>query len=151
MKINNKRFSEYNSIIKEYDKMYRDAIKTLGLNDSSFWILYTLRDDGGGGITQKEIVNRNFLPPQTINSELKRLEKDVVVELVSGIDKRTKKVYLTQKGIELTTKTADKMMAIERRAMDILSEQEQLDFLKIFRKYISYLRQLLDEMEKYDE
>lgn len=104
-----------------------------------------------GGITQKEIVNRNFLPPQTINSELKRLEKDVVVELVSGIDKRTKKVYLTQKGIELTTKTADKMMAIERRAMDILSEQEQLDFLKIFRKYISYLRQLLDEMEKYDE
>lgn len=54
MKINNKRFSEYNSIIKEYDKMYRDAIKTLGLNDSSFWILYTLRDDGGGNYSKRD-------------------------------------------------------------------------------------------------
>lgn len=150
MELNHKRFSEYNSIIKEYDKMYRDAIKILGLNDSSFWILYTLRDDGEG-ITQREIVNRNFLPPQTINSELKRLEKDGLVELVSGTDKRTKQVYLTQKGIELSTHTADKMMDIEGQAMDFLSEQEQLDFLRIFRKYIVHLQQLLDKMEESHE
>lgn len=150
MELNHKRFSEYNSIIKEYDKMYRDAIKILGLNDSSFWILYTLRDDGEG-ITQREIVNRNFLPPQTINSELKRLEKDGLVELVSGTDKRTKQVYLTQKGIELSTHTADKMMDIEGQAMDFLSEQEQLDFLRIFRKYIVRLQQLLDKMEESHE
>lgn len=150
MELNHKRFSEYNSIIKEYDKMYRDAIKILGLNDSSFWNLYTLRDDGEG-ITQREIVNRNFLPPQTINSELKRLEKDGLVELVSGTDKRTKQVYLTQKGIELSTHTADKMMDIEGQAMDFLSEQEQLDFLRIFRKYIVRLQQLLDKMEESHE
>ena len=150
MELNHKRFSEYNSIIKEYDKMYRDAIKILGLNDSSFWILYTLRDDGEG-ITQREIVNRNFLPPQTINSELKRLEKDGLVELVSGTDKRTKQVYLTQKGIELSTHTADRMMDIEGQAMDFLSEQEQLDFLRIFRKYIVRLQQLLDKMEESHE
>ena len=60
MKINNKRFSEYNSIIKEYDQMYRDAIKTLGLNDSSFWILYTLRDDGGGELLKKRLLIETF-------------------------------------------------------------------------------------------
>lgn len=153
MDLKNNKFSEYNSIIKEYEMMYREAVKALGINDSAFWILYTLRDEGEG-ITQKDIVNINYLPPQTINSELKKLEKDGYIKLISGTDKRTKQVYLTEKGSALSERTAGKMMDIEKRAMNFLSEQELSEFLRILRKYIIHLQQLLDEMknkEKFNE
>lgn len=141
-----KRIAEYNSVFREYDKIYRDTIKVLGLNDSSFWILYTIRD-GGEGITQSEIVNMNFLPPQTINSELKKLEKSGFVQLLAGTDKRKKQVYLTAKGKELSARTADKIIAAEMNAMDFLSEQEMAEFLRLFRKYISCLGNQLEKLK----
>ena len=131
MKLSQKNFSEYNSIVKEYNKIYRDAIKTLGLNDSSFWILYTLWGNSEG-ITEKEIIERNFLPPQTINTELKKLERSGFVKLVNEANKRTKKVYLTTEGIKLSRHTVDRIMDLEEHAMNFLSEQEQLEFLRIF-------------------
>lgn len=141
-----KYFSEYNSIIKEYDSLYKEAIKKLGLNDSSFWILYTLRDEGQG-ITQRDIVDKNFLPPQTINSELKKLEREGYVELISGKDKRTKQVYLTKNGVELSKRTVEKIMSIEEKTMKFLQEEELEEFLRIFRKYILYLKKNLDNIE----
>lgn len=39
-----RRFSEYNRILKETDELYRSAVKTMGLPDCAFWILYTLRE-----------------------------------------------------------------------------------------------------------
>lgn len=138
--------TEYNSIMREYDKMYRDAVKALGLNESSSWILYTIRD-GGEGITQSELVNRIFWPPQTINSELKKLEKGGFVQLLAGADKRKKQVYLTDKGKELSARTADKIIAAEMNAMDFLSEQEMAEFLRLFRKYISCLGNQLEKLK----
>ena len=39
-KIINKKLSEYNSIIKENEGIYRRVAKKNGLSDSAFWILY---------------------------------------------------------------------------------------------------------------
>lgn len=62
---------EYNAIVKETNGMYRDIVKSLGLSDSVFWILYTLRESNEI-ILQRDIVRANSFPPQTINSALKK-------------------------------------------------------------------------------
>ena len=133
---------EYNSLFKTNEKMYRDAVKSFGLSESAFWILYAIRN-APEGITQREIINMNFLPPQTINSALKKLEAEGYVQLSAGADRRTKQVFLTAKGNELAAASADALIGIEVQASEQLTTEEKREFLRIFSKYISAVQVLL--------
>jgi len=135
----NKSLLVFNGIIKENGKQYRDAAKLLGISDCVFWILYSLRETKEN-LTQKEIGDTAFMPPQTINSALKKLEAGGYVELRNDSDKRSKQVYLTEKGDILAQKTVDKVIAIEMRAVNGMTEEEQLVFLKLFQKYTDLLK-----------
>lgn len=138
---------EYNSIVKETEKIYRDFARALGLSESAFWILYTLREEGDG-ITQREMVHTNYLPAQTINSALKKLEAQGYVELKSQDDKRKKQVFLTKAGEELSRQTADRVMSMEANAAASLTKEEQAVFLAVFRKYTDGLKENLAGMNQ---
>ncbi|MGF7143870.1 DNA-binding MarR family transcriptional regulator [Anaerotaenia torta] len=142
-----KLLSNYNGIIKENEQLYRNVTKALGLSDSAFWILYALRETEGG-ITQKDIINANYLPPQTINSALKKLEAEGFVELCTVSDKRKKQVRLTEKGEQLAAQTADRVLTIEMETMGSLTPQEQEEFLGLFRKYTDLLKKNLSILDK---
>ena len=59
-----KCLSEFNRIMKENDKIYRNAAKAVGLSYCSFWILYALRNTQEL-LTQSEICYEKSLPKQT--------------------------------------------------------------------------------------
>ncbi|MDF2653897.1 MAG: winged helix-turn-helix transcriptional regulator [Bacillota bacterium] len=141
-----KLLTDYNSIIKENDKLYREAAKALGLADCAFWILYAMRE-ASGSITQRDMVNMNYFPPQTINSALKKLETEGYVELRTISDKRKKQVYLTPDGEQLAIHTADRVIAIEMETMASLTPQEQQAFLSVFRKYTDLLKKNLSVLD----
>ena len=142
-----KLLTHYNGIIKENDQLYRKVTKALGLSDSAFWILYALRETEGRR-TEKDIVSISLLPPQTINSALKKLEAEGYVALLSGSDKRKKEVLLTEKGKALAAQTADKVIAIELQTMGSLTEQEQDAFLGLLRKYTDLLKENLSILDE---
>jgi len=141
--------SEYNCLFKANDKMYRDAVKSFGISESKFWILYAIRN-ASEGITQREIIQHSFLPPQTINSALKKMEADGYVELRTGTDKRTKQVFLTEKGEALSAKSVDCLITIEIQASEQLTQEEKNEFLRIFGKYISSVQGMLNDAESRD-
>lgn len=149
MRSANTWLSEYNYLFKTNDKMYRDAVKSFGISESTFWILYAIRN-ASEGITQREIVQHNFLPPQTINSALKKMETDGYEELRTGTDKRTKQVFLTEKGEALSAKSVDCLIAIEVQASEQLTQEEKDEFLRIFGKYISSVQSMLSDTESED-
>lgn len=134
-----KRLTEYNSIIKETDELYREAAKTLGLSDSAFWILYVLRAEEKD-LTQSEICDALYQPKQTVNSALKKLENDGYIELTERDDRRSKRINLTKKGGKLAEETVDRVIAAEYRTLEGLTEQEQEGFIQLFRKYTDFLR-----------
>lgn len=136
--------AEYNTLFKANEKMYRDAVRFFGMSESAFWILYAIRSTPAG-ITQREMINQNFLPPQTINSALKKLEADGYVHLSTGADRRTKQIFLTAKGKETASATADALIGIEVQASEQLTVEEKSEFLRIFRKYISSVQYLLSD------
>lgn len=70
--------AQYNSIFRESDQIYRTAAKSFGLSDCAFWILYSLRE-ASTPLTQSDICNQIYLPKQTVNSALKKLEADRVL------------------------------------------------------------------------
>ncbi|WP_434311005.1 MarR family winged helix-turn-helix transcriptional regulator [Hominifimenecus sp. rT4P-3] len=134
-----KHLSEYNRIFKENDDLYRSAAKSLGLSDCAFWILYALREDKGE-LTQSALCESTYLPKQTINSALKKLEQDGCIELKEMRDRRSKKVCLTPKGIQLAEKTVDRVIAAEQDAFAGLAAEEIERFLQLYRKYTALLK-----------
>ena len=58
-----RRFSEYNRILKENDELYRSAVKTMGLPDCAFWILYTLRESKATFVIPCTSRSKRLTPP----------------------------------------------------------------------------------------
>lgn len=132
--------AQYNSIFKESDQIYRTAAKSFGLSDCAFWILYSLRE-ASTPLTQSDICNQIYLPKQTVNSALKKLEADGIIVMEEMTDRSSKRLALTQKGQTLAARTADRVLAAEHDAFLGLSAQEQEEFIRLFRKYTDILKQ----------
>lgn len=135
-----RKLSEYNSILKENEDIYRMAAKKLGLPDGAFWILYTLRE-ANQEMTQSEVCHAMYQPKQTVNSALKKLEHDGIIELLEMKDKRSKRIHLTEKGERLARETVDKVIAAEQRALSDMEDEEQEVFFALLHKFTKLLQQ----------
>lgn len=149
--MNNRKLSErlfeYNAIMKESDNLFRNAAKILGLSDCAFWILYTLRADSSI-LTQSEICSIMYQPKQTVNSALKKLESKGYINLLHLPDHRSKKIMLTDKGIEFSKNTVDKFIDAERTSLALLSDEEYETFIGLMRKYTNLLSTNINKLTK---
>lgn len=137
--------AEYNDLFKENENIYRDLARNLGLSECSFWILYILRADNEAPV-QSEICACLHLPKQSINSALKKMEAEGFLTLTQGSDLRSKKISLTADGICLCENTVDRVIAVERAALNGLPPEEQTLFLSLFRKYNKLLKNHMQEI-----
>ena len=128
------QLSEYNRLYKENSAIYHDFCSRFGLSDSTFWILYTLRAEEPP-VTQSDICIALFQPRQTVNSSLKKLEREGLLTLSGEGGRRGKPVSLTPRGLELAAKTVDRVIASEQQALLDLSPDEQKQFLSSMRRY----------------
>ena len=72
-----KEMRRFNYLIVETDAVYHEAALKLGLSDSALQILYTVCDyDGGDACPLQEISRRTGISKQTINSAIRKLEKE---------------------------------------------------------------------------
>lgn len=144
------QLSEYNRLYKENSAIYHDFCSRFRLSDSTFWILYTLRAEEPP-VTQSDICITLFQPRQTVNSSLKKLEREGLLTLSGEGGRRGKPVSLTPRGLELAAKTVDLVIESEQQALLDLSPDEQKLFLNTMRRYNAmlnaHLSQILTESE----
>ena len=93
-----KQLSEYNHVYKENTAIYRDLSIRLGLNESTFWILYTLRIEEPP-VTQSDMCAILAYPKQTVNSALKKLEQEGLLTLFGERGRGGKPIRLTEAGV----------------------------------------------------
>ena len=134
-----KRLSEYYSIVKENDHLYRDAAKRFGLSEGAFWILYVLRTDEAV-VTQSGICDVLYQPKQTVHSALKHLEEKGYIELLHVQGHRGKQIVLTARGIELAQNTVDRVVEAECDALLALDDEEQKAMVRLFGRYTEALK-----------
>lgn len=87
---------EYNRIYKEVNDIYRDAASKFGLSNSVFDILYTICEVGEGCL-QKDVCDATFIPKQTVNSAIRKLEQEGYLTLSNGKG-HSKHILLTESG-----------------------------------------------------
>ena len=126
--------------IKEYraqfwvsDGQYNSVIEKSGLSSSEFMMLYCVSN---GINTQSAICKKLYMPKQTINSAVKKFEKQGVISLActKGNDK-IKTLVLTDKGMELVRAKVLPMDDIEEMLWDELSETERAELVRLTTKY----------------
>lgn len=134
------RIVKFNRISREYDEIFHSVASLFEMTDTTFWILYALRDTTEM-LTQTQLCSRLCLPKQTVNSALKKLQADGYLYLLSEEKNRVKPIWLTEKGVHLAQDTVDKMRQMEAETLEELSEEELDVYFHVFRKYLDSLQE----------
>ena len=138
MKSTREYITEYNQLLKECNTIYHSAATRLGLSDCAFWILYTLQDEGKT-IKQSDISENASMPKQTVNSALKKLEKEGFLSLSRIDGKMGKSIHITKKGTKFVEENIKPIVLAEEKACAIFTEEEKEMFLKVFHVLVERL------------
>ena len=131
-------------LFSETDAVYHEATLKLGLTDSSMIVLYTLcLFDGSCPLG--DIPALSGLPKQTVNSALRRLERDGVLYLEPA-GGRKKRVSLTEKGRVYCQGTALRLMGLEDEIYASWPPEDLERYLELTKRYLDALREKVREL-----
>ena len=139
---------KFNQIYKEMDEIYHEITLWIGISHSAFEVLYTICILGEGCL-QKDVCREAFLCKQTVNSSVRRLEKEgwLYLEESGGRDKR---IWLTEKGRCLVEQKVKQIPDVENESFLEMSAEEREELIRLSRKYLDIFRRrekkLLEEM-----
>ena len=131
-------------LIGETDYTYHELALKVGLSDSAMLVLYTL-SDMGGECSLQTICSFSGLAKQTINSALRKLEKEDVV-ILKQQNGKNKNAKLTDKGVKLAENTVAKIMKIENEIMESWTKEEVQQYLSLTERYLNMLKEKMEEM-----
>lgn len=131
-----------NYLLLEGNELFLGYAKRCGLSDSTFIILYILRDLGNG-VNQQAVCRAAGLPKQTVSSAMKRMEADGLLSLRAVPGCRGKAAFLTEAGDALAARSVDPLRTIEAQALLTLSEAERRTLFQCLQHYNDTLRRCL--------
>ena len=134
-----KNLKRYNQFVSGIDATYHEISYKLKISDSAMVILYTICNYGKK-CALKTICYESGLSKQTINSSLRKLEKEEIIFLENS-DLKRKMVCLTAKREELTQNTAIKLLKLENEIFDSWDEKD-------VNKYLEFTERFLNDLKK---
>ncbi len=110
-----------------------------GQNRSRLDILHTLITHGG--ILRPSDLSKMLLRSrQTITGTIDGLERDGLVQReLNGSDRRTKRVFITKKGLDSVRKSLPSTMEITNTALPELSQEQMQELTTVLRKIRKHL------------
>ncbi len=124
---------EYRAQYWESDGLYNSVIEKSGLSTSELMTLYCVSN---GINTQTAISKKLCMPKQTINSAVKKFEKQGVMVLVETYgNNKLKTLALTAKGEELVKDKVLAMDNIEEAVWTELDEDEKEQLVRLTARF----------------
>lgn len=94
----------------------------------------------GGELSIKELGASLELPPSTLGSAIKRLEKNGLLERkINSNDLRSYLICLSERGDELITNMGKKQQKLMEKLLSCLTEDEQDTFLELFQRMLKMI------------
>lgn len=137
-------FQEFNQIDGRIERSYHAAAVKMGLSDSELWILYTLLTNGSE-MLQAELTALTAMSKTTVNSALKKLEREGVLLLTPGSG-RNICVSLTEKGMHLSENTVCRLVELENRIYESWSPDEQALLIRLISDYADKLADIVKSL-----
>lgn len=124
----------YAYLTSEIEAAYHEAARRCGLSDSAMRILYTICQHGEE-CHISEIVRLSGVSKQTINSSLRNLEKNGILYLENA-EGRRKKVFLTEKGKNLSQRSVFRVIEFENEILDEWTSEEKKNYIELTEKFL---------------
>lgn len=138
------QIKRFNLLTSEIDAAYHEATLRLGLADSAMIILYTICLFGGSCLLSR-IIALSGLRKQTVNSAIRKLEKEGVLYLEAG-EGRKKRACLTGKGQELAKGTVLRLMEIENEIFAEWAPEERDLYVELTQRYLAMFREKCERL-----
>lgn len=140
-----KELRRSNYLLSETEAAYHEAACRLGLPESSMIVLYAICSAGNDCCPLRDICRNAGVSKQTINSALRRLEKDGIIYL-ENTDGKNKTVFLTDAGKKLAGQTAAKVIAIENDIFASWTKEDVAQYLALAERYLLDFRKRLQRL-----
>jgi len=134
----------FNYLTNEIDAAYHEASWKLGISDSAMIILYTICVNGEECLLS-DITRLSGIRKQTINSALRKMEREQVVYL-EDIGGRKKKICLTDQGKALVKDTVSRIVKIENEIFEEWEESECKQYIALTQKYLDSFKEKVKEL-----
>lgn len=135
---------QYTYLAGEINALYHEAAVKMGLSDSVQNILYVLCDQGSR-CSQSEIGRLTGISRQTINSAIRKLERNGIVYLEQGRGRNTI-VCLTEQGKAFAAQRVVPLLEAEQKIWNEWTPEEQREYLRLTQKYRDGLKRHLQTM-----
>lgn len=133
-----------NQCDKELDEIYHKYALKHNLSDAALWILYAIYE-AKENITQAEISSFWSFSRQTINTALKGLEQQGIIELLSiPNNRKSKQIKFTLKGKDTVQKILFPLLQAENNVFKAFTDKENEIFIELCRKRCELLRESLE-------
>lgn len=132
-----------NNTLGQINGAYHDISVRMGISDSEMDILYGILCEGNG-CNQSLLYKNSGLGKTTVNSAIRKMEKAGLLYLKPGEGRNTR-VYLTEQGQELSTRTAGRLMRMEEDILLSWPEEERIAYRKLMQRYLEQLTQKIRE------
>ena len=135
----NVALKEFNSISGRISGIYHEAALKMGISDSERDILYVLCNYGSG-CNQSALYKETGMTRSTVNSAIRKLEKEGILYLTPGKGRNTC-VVLTTKGENYISETVGKLIEIENKIYMAWTQAERDSFILLNQKFADELNQ----------
>ncbi len=126
-------FKEFNNILGTINSAYHEAARKMNLSDSELDMLYVF-DHYNGSCNQSALYKESGQTKSTINSAVKKMEKEGYLTLSAGTGRNTC-VTLTEAGQELMNRTVRRVIQFESDVYDSWSPEDQETFIRLNRDF----------------
>ncbi len=135
---------QYTFLAGEINALYHEAAVKMGISDSVQNILYVLCEKGGK-CQQSEISKLTGISRKTINSAIRKLEKEELVYLEQGKGRNTI-LCLTEKGEKFSSEKIGSLHEIENKIWNEWTVEEQQQYLTFTKKYRDGLKKYMETL-----
>ena len=138
------RLKRLNAILSEVDNLYQSLLRAHNLSESEYVVMFAI-NELGEGCSQKDISENGYASKKTINSTIKKFEKDGYINLKPA-KYPSMQIFLTEKGKNFMQNNIVPILKLESNVLDDVPENEFEALAQCYRKHLNAFR---NHVEKY--
>ncbi len=139
----------FNTLWKAQDDIWQEAARNSGLTETAFWIIYILTTENNAELTQAELCDTWFIPRQTCNSAVKKLEREGLISLTTHKGAgNVKYLSLTENGIACAEKYIAPLTNADVLSFSSFTEEERDLLLSLMQRQLDYLKKGTENLWK---
>ncbi len=140
------KLKQLNAMLSELDNIYQSLLKANNVSESEFIVMFSI-NELGEGCSQKDIAACSYISKKTVNSTVKKFEKDGYITLKAAKYPNIQ-IFLTDKGRKFMEESIMPIIQVENKVLENMTDNEFEFLTTYYRIYIKGFKNSVDNYIK---